>query len=154
MAKICMLCNGPIEEHHTSVMLNHCFSCTHWHEKLDMRANPKYNGRIFVIDGRHYILGTGKTPHRDNGFGGSAMYIKEKNGELHMTCDLWHQGEIPWHWRSLMPDNACFLTKEEYNIELAKLQEKEAEANSCNVCNGDCAGANPPVINCPIQEKK
>lgn len=32
-------------------------------------------------------------------------------------------------------------------------QSKYQEAGVCPVCGGDCAGANPPVIDCPMRRR-
>lgn len=32
--------------------------------------------------------------------------------------------------------------------------EQENEGRDCSVCGGDCAGANPPVYNCPVEAAK
>jgi hypothetical protein len=33
-----------------------------------------------------------------------------------------------------------------------KTPEEENEGRDCPICDGDCAGANPPVYNCPLKE--
>jgi hypothetical protein len=34
------------------------------------------------------------------------------------------------------------------------LSNPAAEAQDCEVCGGDCSSANPPVIYCPVNERK
>lgn len=84
-----------------------CFHCYHWHVQHEL---DKQGARQFaIINGTHYVL----YPHMDDrwmsGGCGLKRTIKFKDGRVE-TCDnLWCQGDIPSHWRALMPDNAEFI---------------------------------------------
>jgi hypothetical protein len=73
---------------------NTCFTCHFWAEKRD------YAGKKFVIDGRHYIPGSG-------GFGGRKFTVDAFDGST-WTGELFTQGKIPEHFKATMPDTAVF----------------------------------------------
>jgi hypothetical protein len=89
-----------------------CFTCRHWLENKRLDENlPWYRG--LVKNGRHYRarnIGPEKDPRRpdrDRGMGGTHYILTNlETGEQVETFDLWHQGEIPDHFRHLFPDNA------------------------------------------------
>lgn len=86
-----------------------CFTCWFWNNNLIADKNRKYA----VIKGEHYVLES----HTDSyfkGFGGSKFYIKFNDGHIEFCDNLWYQGEIPQEWKEKFPDNAEFITKEEF----------------------------------------
>lgn len=52
--------------------------------------------------------------------------------------------------RSASPDSAAFIVQA-VNSHYALIEALEAfRSFGCPVCNGDCSGANPPVLACPM----
>ena len=84
-----------------------CFTCAFWiwQHRLDQEGNRVWA----IIDGKHYVL----CPHTDAnwpvGMGGQRFTILFNDGRV-VECDnLWHQGQIPEHFRDVMQDNARFI---------------------------------------------
>ena len=111
---------------------NLCFLCNFWLQKLNFRVDPTYVNRIVVIGSSHYILGDATKPSNWNGFGGRWFYIKFNDGSIVKTCDLWHQGSIPARWQPVMPNNASFITKEEFEQHIKEVQLATLNATNTN----------------------
>ena len=79
-----------------------CEDCSFWLEKLYL---PDYTDRQVIVDGTHYMLGNSSI----KGFAGATFKIKFFSGCIVETSNLWHQGRIPEHFRSALPDNAVFI---------------------------------------------
>ena len=43
------------------------------------------------------------------GYGGKGIKIKLHTGEIIVTNNLWHNGEVPKEFRDRLPDNAEFI---------------------------------------------
>ena len=85
---------------------NICFSCNHWRVKVDIY----HSSNQVVIDGDCYYIKQNKDPDVGfSGFGGQLFHIKKSNGEIVHTNNLWHNGEIPSHFRDRLMDNAEFI---------------------------------------------
>ena len=84
-----------------------CFFCAFWiwQHRLDEEGGRKFA----IINGKHYVL----APHTDInwpvGFCRQKFTIRFFSGEEVVCDNLWHQGEIPEHFRDIMPDNAEFV---------------------------------------------
>jgi hypothetical protein len=69
----------------------------------------------------HYAVVNALVPKHSGfmGFGGATMYADVFNGPHHGTLvaanDWWCQGDIPPEWQLMLPDNARFIEKEEYD---------------------------------------
>jgi len=91
-----------------------------------------------------------------------------KNGNVNVPPR--HNGEEPWLWASAAIAKATAQVAQRAGSEAAvaptlvdgvapnsSLVAEMARAleswrnSGCYVCNGDCAGANPPVLFCPMQ---
>lgn len=85
-----------------------CFGCLFWTEWLE---RDKADTASIVVEGRHYHVGDENPTPRDwRGFGGSRFRVRRlATGEEFETTNLWHQGEVPEHFRSRFPDTAEFL---------------------------------------------
>lgn len=93
-----------------------CFRCNHW-EQIANKQDP----RNLIIDGCIYGDG-GNYPNTRSqylGFGGHRWYIK-RDGRVWTTNNLWSGGTIPEEFRERLPNNAEFLTKEEFEKEIQK----------------------------------
>lgn len=84
-----------------------CFECAYWvwQHRLDYSGKRKFA----IVDGYHYVL----APHTDTnwlvGSCGQKYHFLFNNGE-ELVCDnVWHQGQVPEHFRDIMPDNATLI---------------------------------------------
>lgn len=71
--------------------------------------------------GKHYLFNMDDhivKPEVFLGFSGAVFYILftagPHRGKLRVTNNLWHQGDIPDAYKEALPDNAVFLSKEEF----------------------------------------
>lgn len=85
-----------------------CFTCDFWRGYAAKTGDAK----SIRINNEHYWLGKATKPGDANGYGGSWFTIKRDTGEEIKTCDLWHQGTIPEHFRQRIPNNAKFVKPE------------------------------------------
>lgn len=85
---------------------NVCFKCNFWQEYLEIKDDPN----IARIEGSHYVIQPDTTGDPSwKGFGGRKFIIRFADGREVVTRNLWHQGEIPAHFREELPDNATFV---------------------------------------------
>lgn len=80
-----------------------CYSCDFWIEKWNMRNDDN----VVRIDNQHYIISSNQD--RSKGMSGSGFVIKFDDGRILTTYNLWHQGQIPERFRSILPNNAKFI---------------------------------------------
>ena len=86
-----------------------CFQCNFWLEKVEIAKQEK----AVRIKGRHYIIGLEDPQVRMfRGSGGTKFTVSFFDGRVVETTNLWHQGQIPEHFRERLPDNAEFGYKE------------------------------------------
>lgn len=62
------------------------------------------NGICYYLDKAHPMS---DSPFR--GYGGREFKIKLHTGEIIVTNNLWHNGEVPKEFRDRLPDNAEFV---------------------------------------------
>lgn len=84
-----------------------CFSCLFWHHRLEEQGKPE----VFIARGHRYSIGPEepKTLLAIRGCAGARQRIRFFDGREVETTNLWHQGEIPAHFRERLPDNAEFI---------------------------------------------
>ena len=58
--------------------------------------------------GHHYQLASEGASQGERGFGGKVFEVRFFDGRVVVTHNLWHQGEVPAHFRARLPDNAVF----------------------------------------------
>jgi hypothetical protein len=111
MAKtyICPSCGKSYIRCHTpdSYIGNNCFDCSFWLDKAEY--SDYMASHQVIIKGEHFMLG--ETDSFIRGFGGRKFKIQFFDGRIIETNNLWYQGEIPEQFRSMLPDNAVFLTE-------------------------------------------
>jgi hypothetical protein len=84
-----------------------CFSCNFW----CIRCLGVESLKSVRVNGLHYWIGnTCGGDKKFRGFGGRRFVIRFMGGREVTTTNLWHQGEIPEHFRERLPDNATFLS--------------------------------------------
>lgn len=85
-----------------------CFTCHFWTDWVKRRDDAN----VARIGGLHYYIGPENAgPAQSRGFAGARSVIRFANGREVVTTNLWHQGEIPAHFRGRLPDNAQFVTR-------------------------------------------
>lgn len=94
-----------------------CFNCAFW---LNLKQSQEFNPNWVIIDGSSYIFH--ETKEKVNSFAlggcGAVRYIKRLDtGKIYCSNDVWHQGTVPHQFKEMFPNNAVFLTKEEYENE-------------------------------------
>ena len=92
----------------TLIVSGLCFTCEHWMRLAQGQGRPK----VAIINGKHYMIGP-EDASGMRGFGGQRFRILFKDGRSVTTTNLWHQGEIPEHFRERMPDNARWVERGE-----------------------------------------
>ncbi len=80
-----------------------CEDCSFWLEKLYLPQ--EYSNRRVIVNGVHYLISESSI----KGFGGAKFKIKFFDGRVIKTNNLWEQGKIPAHFRSVLKDNAVFI---------------------------------------------
>lgn len=107
----------------TQVMENEkcCFNCAFWIDLLERNSN---NPNWVIINGSSYTFNptieTG-TNSFTRGFAGSKMYCRKlETGEVLASNNVFHQGTVPEHFKSMFPDTAEFITEKEYENETKK----------------------------------
>lgn len=111
----CSLCKKPYKNYYSGEIAeimkeqDLCFTCALWtmHYLEDMKGKRKYA----IVNGNHYILEphTSDDPKLRGSYGVLTKFRFLEDGHIE-TCDnVWHQGTIPEHFRSIMPDNAEFV---------------------------------------------
>lgn len=138
-----------------------CFSFHFWSQKFAWRVrgdlasvDTPYDGshipraespRQYAvrIDGHHYCVVNTLVDRRNAGFlgfGGAVQYATITDGPnagvVINANNWWSQGPIPPEWRTMLPDNARFITKEEYDSLIQVHKELDVDpAKSINDYN-------------------
>lgn len=120
-----------------------CFHCDSWVEKRTRYNAEGRKGPMLVINGDGRSDG-GAQPDNQNkafmGFGGSRFHLYNLvTGELWTTNNLWSYGEIPDNFRAGMPDNAVYLTKEQYELAIIGRNDQGPESGGDS---HSCTGSN------------
>lgn len=80
-----------------------CEDCSFWLEKLYLPE--QYSKKQVIVGGVHYLLSNSSI----RGFAGATFTIQFFDGRIIETDNLWQQGKIPAHFRSVLKDNAKFI---------------------------------------------
>lgn len=102
----------------TQVMKNEkcCFNCAFWINLLERKSNdPNW----VIINGSSYTFNPSvKGNSFAKGSAGKKFYCRKlETGEVLVSDNVYHQGSVPEHFKSMFPDTAEFITKEEYENE-------------------------------------
>lgn len=81
-----------------------CFNCSFWTHIYNEKDEH------FIIDGHSYAPGKG-------GFGGRTFHVESADGRT-FSGELFTQGEVPSHFRDLLPDDSVFVDKSKQNSHL------------------------------------
>ena len=103
----CNVCNKEYKHAHHKNKDNVCFSCGFWEEKVEQLKTKQ----VVIVDGHYYVVGPNKEPSKFNGFGGRwfAYKLLAFPDKTFSTCDMWHAGTIPTHFRDKLKDNAEWI---------------------------------------------
>lgn len=84
-----------------------CSTCAFW----DDAYRDYLDGKRVVVNANSYTIAredaTGLRGHS-----GARFRIQYPDGRMIESTNVWHQGQIPIHWRDRMPDTAVFLPEE------------------------------------------
>ncbi|MDC2372779.1 hypothetical protein [Bacteroides ovatus] len=100
-------CNPPGEILRIMSKRNVCSNCAFWMDKI---AHPDIGNEVI---GSHYYIVYPFVKRPNNvikGSEGKEFYIRRFDGTLIKSNNIWHQGEIPEHFRKQLPDTANFLS--------------------------------------------
>lgn len=76
-----------------------CFKDNFWADLLERDQTGEYVAVVSEKYG-HFIPGhEDDSPNSSRGFGGAKVLIKFHTGIEVESTNMWHQGEIPEHWR-------------------------------------------------------
>ena len=90
-----------------------CFGCNFWMEKVEWSLDPQEAPYCIRVNGAHYNVGAinPKNFRGFAGYGGTQFNIKTFDGRYFSTRNMWHQGDIPEHFKDRLPDNAEFVSE-------------------------------------------
>ncbi len=123
VALTCKICNNHYTQAHYKQIEDVCFSCGFWEEKVEQLKTKQ----VVIVDSHYYVVGPNKEPSKFCGFGGrwfrwKLLGFPEKTFE---SCDMWHAGTIPPHFRDRLKDNAEWVDKKQW----VKVGDVECLAN-------------------------
>lgn len=106
----CSICGKECDhfEYYGDICSHECFDKWFWTKTLD--------GNAIIIDGVCYHDGgrVDKNYRGFIGFGGREWLIAMSDGRIISTNNLWHNGTVPEEYREQHPDNAKFISMEDY----------------------------------------
>jgi hypothetical protein len=94
-----------------------CFTCSFWYNLIERQKN---NNLWWRINGESYVATVVLWPHEKavsmwgKGHGGREFCIKANGDSYYRTDNLWHQGTMPEWALAQYPNNAEFISTEEY----------------------------------------
>lgn len=113
----CKLCHNLTKVHFGEQENNRlieneiCFFCDFWAKYIEERKQN--NPNMFVIEGNHYVVqpDLANNEYIFAGHAGQKFIIQplDKQRPQIVTHNLWHQGDIPKHFRDILTDNAVFI---------------------------------------------
>lgn len=109
----CVICGKEIERSSYSndtLCSSECFTKHYWLE----RVNRKDVKTQVVVNHNVYQIADENSSSSFRGFDGRPFYIEFFDGRKVRTTNLWSNGEIPDEFKDKLPDNAKFITKDEY----------------------------------------
>ena len=104
----CSICGKTIKSN-KEIALGYCNDCSYW---LETKEKPN----VFIIEGRAYrIFPKGEAlPNIMLGGNGVVRYYMTNDFVAHITNDVWTIGTIPSYLVSMIPNNAYWLTRKNY----------------------------------------
>lgn len=88
-----------------------CSSVDYWNERV------KNKDDFIIIDGKCFHDSGNVADNSYSyslGYGGNRFWILFNDGRTLTTNNLWWNGNIPEEFRNALPDNARFISREEY----------------------------------------
>ena len=108
-----------------------CFHCSFWYNihKRDHIKDPSTTP--VVVNHSHWSYPSLEPVHSSKSYGWTYRpvptmhYILFEDGRIAETNQLWHQGEIPKQFRQLIPNNAVFISREDFDQILNHISNKD-----------------------------
>jgi hypothetical protein len=88
--------------------LGYCFECAFWREKVREQKEGTEPNRC-IVDGHVYYPYPGTDHSGYLGFGGAVFHFRKNSGEEILSNNVWHEGDVPAHFRPQLPDNAVLV---------------------------------------------
>lgn len=108
----------------------YCFHCAFWYD-IAVRDSAKENPSVpVVVNNTHWSYPLHEPVYFSKSHGWSCKpipimhYILFKDGRVSETNQLWHQGDIPEQFREMIPNNAVFIDKVDFDQILAHISNK------------------------------
>ena len=92
-----------------------CFNCAFWYTISDGDPDEENPSIPVVVNHTHWSFPSHEPVHFQESHGWSYRiiptmhYILFEDGRIAETNQLWHQGDIPEHFHTLIPNNAVFI---------------------------------------------
>lgn len=99
-----------------------CFRCAFWFDIANGDPDLEDPSQPVVVNHTHWSYRINHPIQFMESHGWSMMpiptmhYILFFNGDVVTTNCLWHQGDIPEYFQEMIPDNAKFLTREQFDM--------------------------------------
>lgn len=107
-----------------------CFHCSFWYN-IHKRDHIKDPSTPVVVNHSHWSYPSLEPVHSSKSYGWTYRpvptmhYILFEDGRIAKTNQLWHQGEIPKPFRQLIPNNAVFISLEDFDQILNHISNKD-----------------------------
>lgn len=107
--KECVICGRMVQSHFYEptkeqiVYKNMCFECNFWDEKQKTLGDS-----VMIVDGHMYRIGDENSTSYFRGFGGN-KFTFNKSGKIIVSTNVWSNGDIPFFYRKVLPNNAIII---------------------------------------------
>lgn len=98
-----------------------CFHCAFWYNIHEGDPDTEDPYTPVVVNHSHWSYPSSEPIHFERSHGWSYRpiptmhYILFENGRIAETNQLWHQGTVPEHFYDLIPNNAVFIDRAEFD---------------------------------------
>ena len=98
-----------------------CFHCAFWYHIAEYDPDEENTSIPVVVNHTHWSYPSQEPLHFPESHGWSLRpihimhYILFENGIVAETNQLWYQGDIPEHFRNMIPNNAVFIDRAEFD---------------------------------------
>ena len=110
-----------------------CFHCAFWFNISKGDQYIEYHSIPVVVNHSHWSYPSSEPVHLERSNGWSYIpisilhYILFEDGRVAKTNQLWHQGTVPEHFYDLIPNNAVFIDRSEFDQIREHISNKEKE---------------------------
>ena len=108
----CEVCGKEVDRlMYTDTCSEECFTIKYWRDRINNQSSKTQ----VVVDHKVFQIADENSNSGFRGFDGRRFFIEFFDGRKVETTNLWYNGVIPEDMRKDLPDNARFLTYEEYH---------------------------------------